>query len=108
VLSPKQVFTGMTGTHNDYAINDTTEWARFVLSADTTITGLDTQHKDGRLLLIMNGTGQYTLTLAQNDTGSSATNRFVCPNEADFAIRKRGAIFCVYDTYIARWSVIDP
>jgi hypothetical protein len=46
------------------------------------------------------------LCFEHENTGSTAANRFICPNEDDYFIPKSGAAICVYDGTLQRWMIV--
>ncbi len=97
------------GTTNDYAISATANILR--LTADSgapgsTLSGM-TNGSDGRAILVHNiATGSTAHIILAHDTGSTASNRFFCPGNANYAIHENGSVWMRYDGTSARWRVI--
>jgi hypothetical protein len=97
------------GTTNDYAINATAVVLR--LTADSgapgsTVSGF-TNGVDGRTILVHNiATGSTAHLILAHDTGSTASNRFYCPNNANFTVQENGSVWLRYDGTSSRWRVM--
>jgi hypothetical protein len=103
-----------SGTQNNYAPG--TAWGfigtvRFAPSAALTITGLDSA--PGAItfgqsaVLLLNTDNASSITLKHQNAGSTAANRIICPNAADYVIPPLGAVLIYRDTQTQRWRVVD-
>jgi len=90
-LTPTQI----TGNQNDYAPTGHASAFRFLInsSAAFNITGL-AGGVAGRVVAITN-TGTFTITLKEQDAGSSAANRFL--NSGDVALAANQTLWLQYD-----------
>lgn len=106
-VSPAALAAGST---NDYDTGNTdVSIARLTpdAAAGSTLTGL-VNHGTGLQLLLCNiQTGSSgTLTLAHQNAGSTAANRFICPGETDFTILAGQSVLLWYDAFVGRWRVL--
>jgi len=102
--------TAITGSNDNYSPtswNGARSWIRQDLSASATLTGL-TATATGHLCVLVNitTTAARTLTLAHESASSTAANRFLCPNQADYVIAPQEAAWLLYDGTSARWRVL--
>lgn len=97
-LSPAQI----TANQNNYNPTSLSGAAILRLNSDGdyNVTGL-AGGSDGRLMIVINVTAARTLTLTDEDTLSSAANRFALG--ADVAIGPGESIALVYDSTSSRW-----
>lgn len=59
---------------------------------------------DGKLLVLINGTGNFiTLT---NNSGGTAANRIITGTGADITVLNSASVFLVYDSAASRWQVV--
>lgn len=79
---------------------------RVASDAPRTITGIATG-ANGRLLYVMNG-GSYPITLAHEDSGSTAANRFYLENNADAVIAPNSGVELLYCGDSSRWRTPTP
>jgi hypothetical protein len=79
-----------------------------VTGADRALTGIDSVSGviDGYVLYAAVEAGSYTLTLKDNNAGSSAINRIRTPGARDFVVRAGGGVLLVYDGGAGNWRVI--
>jgi hypothetical protein len=98
------------GTTNNLALADDAQVARRGAGAGASVLTGMAGGRDGRVVLISNidGTAADTVTLNNDDAGSTAANRFYCPGVANFVIRARGSVLVRYDAGVSRWMVIAP
>lgn len=92
------------GDNNDYAGIGTSSFAR--LSADaggSTLTGI-VAGADGRMIVIVNVSAN-TLTIAHENAGSAAANRFLSTTGANLTLTQDDIAIAVYDAATARWRV---
>lgn len=100
-----------TGTYNDYTPTNG-EFARIIhLSPNTgavTLTGLALgNHAEGQRVTLVNR-GVNNITLNHLDGGSSAANRFMCPNQANYVLNDLSAIDLQYSGGDSRWMILGP
>lgn len=60
-----------------------------------------------RRIYVFNVNAAATLTLKNEDSGSSLTNRIICPGGVDFVLNYRETAVLVYSTTETRWRVIQ-
>jgi len=103
IISP----TAITGTNNNYSPTSlaTATVIRQDASGAATLTGLVAQ-ASGRSIILMNISATNTIVLNHDNAGSTAANRFFCPNNANLTIRTNGAVEIWYDTTSSRWRVV--
>jgi hypothetical protein len=93
-----------TTTVNNQALTAVTQLWRLTGAGGGTWTGL-TGGTDGLVVTIVNaGTGN--LTLAHENTGSTAGNRFVLPGNASYVVGPNDSVTIYYDGTSARWRVL--
>lgn len=105
--------TAISGTLNNYSPTQigAVSVLRQDVSSAATITGLDpainTGSNAGRLLLIENiaTTVGDTITLTNEDAGSTAADRFTLPNAASWVISPGGAVILRYSGTASRWII---
>jgi len=78
---------------------------RLTSSAAYNITGL-AGGADGRILAVYN-IGTFTITLTNEDAGSTAANRFSLPNGSSTPLPPKGSALLQYDSTASRWRVIS-
>lgn len=88
------------GSHDDVSIALDVSIVRFSAAAPATITGIDANGYARRLIII--NVGSETITLAAEDAGSSAENRFVAASN----ITANQSVNLWYDNISQRWRVI--
>ena len=95
----------LTGTAN----NGMRQWARISGNATTSrITGIDaTEAQDGDWFTLTN-IGSETILIDHEDTGSSASNRIICPNGNNFSLPERASVDIRRDATTDRWRVTTP
>ena len=71
-----------------------------------TVTGLQ-GGADGRLIYWFNGNTSSNLVLAHDSASSSAANRILCPNSANFTMTPRSGVALIYDSTASRWRVLS-
>ena len=104
--------TGVSGTKNDW--DPSTAWGYFSTwiitpSGALTVTGLDALpggNAFGQTLIwLINGSNANSIVLKQQNAGSSANNRFICPNAVDFTIAPLCGVMIWRDGTTQRWRV---
>lgn len=96
-----------SGDNDDYAVGLQTTTVRLTPDASgSTITGI-TGGYDARPLRIIN-IGSGPLTLAHQDTGSSAENRLLAPSTDGLTIVQNEAVDLEYDANEERWRILRP
>lgn len=101
VISP----TSLGSDQNDYAPASFSSAAiiRQALSANVVITGL-TAGTVGRLIRLQNISTQYSITLRDESSSSTAANRFALPG--DLTIGPEQSLDLWYDTTSSRWRSV--
>lgn len=101
-VSPAQI----TANQNDYnPTNLARAWElRINSDAIRIITGL-AGGADGRILHLTN-VGSFPITLAHEDTGSTAANRFDLATATDADLKPRATMVLKYDAASSRWRTI--
>lgn len=78
-------------------------------SGGSTVTGFALTSSDFFLVLIFNISATDSITFKNQDSGSSASNRFYTPNAADFVLRPQSGAYFWYDnTGSAGWRIVAP
>lgn len=100
-ISPAQI----VANQNDYDPTGLSTVTTLRLTADAarSITGL-AGGADGRILMIHN-VGSFNITLADEDSGSSASNRFAL--DAGYLLKPDRTIFLQYDATSLRWRCLS-
>lgn len=91
--------TGLTAApyYEVYRLNPT---------ADIDVTGINaTGVIDGQRLTLLNISSSNKIKIKNEDTNSTAANRFICENLADEDLRKGGAVTLIYDATSSRWRI---
>ena len=101
IITPTQ----LTANTNDYAPTNGLGAHKMRISSNAAIniTGL-TNGVDGREVILSN-IGAFSITLT-HDATSTAANRFYCPNNANYVLRKNGSALIWYDAPSQRWRVV--
>jgi len=104
VLSPAQI----TSNQNDYNTG-AAYCQRWTSNASRDVTGFEPRgaasgNVSGEVHLIVNA-GSNNIVLKHQNTGSVATNRFLCSTGADITLSADQAADLVYDSTTARWRV---
>lgn len=101
IITPTQ----LTASTNNYAPTDGIKAHKMRISSNAAIniTGL-TGGADGREVILSN-IGAFSITLT-HDATSTAANRFYCPNNASYILRKNGSALIWYDATSQRWRVV--
>lgn len=99
-----------SGSNNNVAIapnGNTTTYLRFSTnSSGSTISGMDASTvTDGDWFVIRNEASTGDLTLTNEDTNSTATNRLLTPGAVSLVINPRGSAIAEYDGTLSRWMV---
>ena len=104
-ISPASLGAG--GTTNDYAPAGlaTASTIRQDAAGAHTLNGL-TGGSDGRRVQLFNISAANTITLAHENAGSTAANRFTLPGAANVAIGPLESVTLWYDITSSRWRVI--
>jgi hypothetical protein len=78
------------------------------ITLGSTLTGIAAAAANYVMRLFNIQTGATgTLTLAHQDAGSSAGNRFICPGEVSLVIQAGGSVELWYDGASSRWRVLQ-
>lgn len=96
-------------SQNNYAIADGTSIVRLTPSANIDITGISqTTSTNGRLLIIHNISGTYTVTLKNESTSSTAANRMTLGSGEvyDVVLRPYQSHALIYDGTSSRWRSV--
>lgn len=103
LISPTQI----TATQNDYAPTGigTANVVRIDSDAARNITGISASQAEGRVLILQND-GAFTITLPDEDAGSTAANRFDLAGATDFELQAGAACLLIYDGTASRWRII--
>ncbi len=103
-----------TGTINDFAIANTFYVLRWTGASSATYNGF-ANAVSGRAFWVVNAStsSSVNLTIANEAAGSTAANRFWCPNNTDVVLpggtaNQNSAAFVWYDTTSSRWRVWAP
>jgi len=102
VISPAQI----TATQNNYSPTNglhTTTW-RINSDATRSITGIAAGKSQQHITLV--NTGSFNINLAHNNAGSTAGNKFSCPNSRDYALFPGESVQIYYDTTSTVWRVV--
>lgn len=105
IISP----TALAGNTDDWNPTglDTAAVIRVSSSAGAVnLTGI-TATAGNSMVLLCNVDTTDTITLV-HDATSTAANRFLCPNNANLALRPRGSVWIFYDSVSSRWRVVGP
>jgi hypothetical protein len=99
-ISPAQ----LTANTDDWAPTGlaTAAIVRVSTDASRNLTGI-TGGADGRLIVLMN-VGSFDLVL-RHDVTSTAGNRFYCPDNTDFTLKRNMTAILNYDSTSSRWRV---
>ena len=103
-ITPAALALGNTNNYNPLGLGLTTRIRQATDPGNSTLTGLAAQ-SDGTMRIFEN-LGPGTLTLANENAGSAAANRFTCPGAADLTIASGGGVVLVYDATSVRWAVV--
>lgn len=102
VLNGSQSET-LTATTNNLALDATANRLEVDLTGDQTLNGL-TGGSDGRIVVVRNVDTSETLTLAHDDAGSTAANRFALPSDQAFSVLPGHSVAMQYSS--SRWRLI--
>lgn len=100
--------SAISGTQNNYTPTNigTAERIRQDLTANATITGISSSvvsgSTSGRLLIIDNINSSFTITLNNEDTNSTAANRFTLP-QSTWVIKPLSSVALLYSQTTSRW-----
>lgn len=104
-----------SGTFNNVALPSTAALIEFTgLTAACTVTGLllkggsSNAGEGGREFVILNGSPTYNLTLAHEDAGSTAANRFSMTQANGYTLQPGESVVCVYDATASRFRITNP
>lgn len=99
----------LSGTVNDYALVDisTAAVARFDVSgANVNLTGIVPPNPiTSKELVIVNADDTKSIGLKHNDAGSNAINRFLCPNNQEYLLKRNSGVRIQYDVVSMRWRI---
>jgi len=101
--TPKGTDFNTTGTQNNVDLG-VGSLIRFTGSADATFTGLS-GGVDGRQIHLMNSSA-YILTINNQDTNSTAANRFINPTGSAIVIKPNTTAMIQYDGGASRWRIL--
>lgn len=91
-------------TNNDYNVG-TTPWIRLNPTGSRNISGI-VAGEDGEILKLTNVNGSNTVTLQNENAGSSAANRIITGTGADIVLSTDDNAELIYDATTARWRVV--
>jgi hypothetical protein len=74
--------------------------------ANKNLTGIVAPSPAAARLLLLQNVGAGSIVL-KHDVTSTAANRFLCPNSADYSLTPNSSAFLLYDTASARWRVLE-
>jgi hypothetical protein len=98
-----------SGSTNNYDPGNESYFQRLTANAaNSTLTGLapnSAAQVDGEVHVIINVAASATLTLANQNAGSTATNRFLNSTGADIVLSANQAADLIYDGAATRWLV---
>jgi hypothetical protein len=98
-----------SGSTNNYDPGNESYFQRLTANAaNSTLTGLapnSAAQVDGEVHVIINVAASATLTLANQNAGSTATNRFLNSTGADIVLSANQAADIIYDGAATRWLV---
>lgn len=98
-------YSTATTTQNDVAIN-TASAIRYTGAGSVTFTGI-AAGAAGQLLFLTNAASStYTVTLNNQDTGSSTANRIITGTGAALTMANNSSVVLQYDGSAGRWRVI--
>jgi hypothetical protein len=91
----------ITNPTDNYAISGTCVEVRLSTSGgtDATITGINSSSNDGRLLKLVNTGSSGAITLSNQDTNSSAGNRFLFPDGQNVVIPAGGQFTLQFNNF---------
>jgi hypothetical protein len=101
-----------SGTSNDYDPGDIDNLSLLIADpsgANWTVNGLLAPTAKWRRVYLFNqgGSSGYTITLKNENTGSSAANRFKTPSSSNYVLAPLSGCILIYDTTLSRWIVLD-
>jgi hypothetical protein len=101
-ITPSQI----TGNTDNYNPTDFSEASilRIQTDASREMTGM-ARGADGQIIILAN-VGSFDLVM-KHETTSTAANRFLTPNGADFTVRPNESAWLFYDDQSLRWRVIS-
>ncbi len=109
--TPVQEDDVLSGTENNYALNDlnSADVLRVTLSGgDVDLTGIVAPSpSENKILLIENADTSDILKIQHNDGGSTAANRFLCPDNSEFQVTRNSAVSISYDPTSSRWRLVS-
>lgn len=103
-LSPAALAAGNTNDYAPAGIVTTSRIRQATNAAGSTLTGLSAQG-DGDVRIIQS-LGAGPLTLANENAGSAAANRFTLPNGVDMTIPTGASAILNYSTTTSRWVLM--
>lgn len=103
IISPTAIGTNQNN-YNPTSFS-TCNVVRQSLTTGCALTGLAARSAGQRVRIYNISTSANTLTLNHEDGASTADNRFICPNLANFALRAGGMALVWYDGTSTRWRV---
>ena len=96
--------TTLSAQADDLAIGNASS-VNILLTGDQNISGMVSGSSPGRVVFLTNRDPSNTLTVLNNLT-STAANRFLCPNDVNYAIPPRSGAVCVWNASTARWHML--
>jgi len=60
-----------------------------------------------KVIYIMNADPTEELKIKSNNGGSAVANRFLCPEDKDYKIKKLGGCTAIYDIVGSKWMIMD-
>jgi len=104
LVSPFVTPSALTADVNDYAPPRGKNYRLSTDGGNYSLTGLDIAQVDGQEVTLIN-IGSGTITLSDEDTGSTAANRFHCVSGASIVLDTDERADLIYDATSARWRV---
>lgn len=102
--SPAALAAGTTNDYNPTGFSTSSRLRQATNVAGSAISGFVAQNS-GDIRIVQN-LGPGTLTLLNEDAGSTATNRITCPGGVSQIVPAGGAFFLIYDATTSRWVSI--
>lgn len=107
-VTPAALAAGNTDDYNPTSLGARSIFRLTPNATGSVLTGLQAQAANMSLSMFNIQTGALgTLTLAHQNVGSVATNRFICPGEVDFVVPAGGSVRVWRDGATGRWRVMQ-
>jgi hypothetical protein len=104
-VSTGQVAAGTLHNYNVTGLDQAAQ-LRFQLTGALVLTGVVAPISGSGLYRLFVNTSAFTVTLKQNNSGSSVGNRFRCPGAVDYVLGVNSAVWVWYDPLSLIWQVI--